>query len=308
MKLAADNGAVHEGKLRAVAAIAQQALARRALLDGALLRTEAALALTPRDSDLLYVRARALEMWEEPTDLQSCGARRRDRDAAQALRTLIELDPSYEAMQTSFELGIVLTRDHAFAEAAHAYARSIELAWSPRDTAVAHSNMAEVTMLAGDPGAALVHYQRAIALSSGGRDYALSLFGLGVALDRLGEHDKALESCARGAETGGRSLAVLEADGVFFEPPYERHYYLALGQEALARLMPEARALLLETARAEYDMFVALAPESDPYRTAARANLESVQRELTALAKLPAAKPKAATKPARSSRPAASSR
>ena len=188
MHLSADNDAVRAGKQRALLALSQQALVRRAYLDSALERIDAALALTPNDSDLLYLRARALEAWEEPTELQSCGVRRRDQAAIDALTRLMERDPSYEASEVAFELGILRTRSHDFTGAARAYARSIELTWLPRDTAVAQANLAEVTMLAGDPVAALSHYQLALARVGSGRDYALAEFGMAVALDRLGEH------------------------------------------------------------------------------------------------------------------------
>jgi tetratricopeptide (TPR) repeat protein len=266
-------------------AIARQALTRRALIDATLARLDAALTLTPDDPDLLYLRARSLALWEEPRSLETCDVRRRDAETAQALERLIEVDPRYDAMQVAFDLGVVRTRLHDFVAASAAYARAIELAWSERDTVVAEANLAEVTMLAGDPAAALPHYQRAIARSAGGRDYALAQLGMAVALDRLGEHARAVETAAKAAESSGRSLAALEADGVFFEPAHERHYYFALGHEALAQLLPDAREAELRLAREAYAAFLAAAPASDPHRGAAQNDLAALDRELAKLSK-----------------------
>ncbi len=301
-----DEAAQRAGKEQALQLVARQAEARRSMIDAALATLDSALALAPQNVDLLYVRARALAAWEQPVappprarsgpvaPPRGCDVQRRDTEASAALELVMQVDPGYAANQVAFELGIERTRLHDFAGAAEAYARAIELTWRAHDAAISEANLAEVTMLAGDPAGALPHYQQALGLSGGPggtRDYALARFGIAVAEDRLGEHEKALTSAAQATESAGRTLSALEADGVFFEPAYERHYYLALGHESLAQLAPEARAAHLAAARLEYQAFVTAAPESDPYREAAQTDLGAIVRELAALPHPVAPKP-----------------
>lgn len=283
LPLPASSDDTRAGRLRALVVLSEAALLRRASIDSALARLDVALTYAPDDPGLLYTRAQALSLWEEPKNLEGCDTRRRDRETAQTLERLSLADPTYHAARVAFDLGVARTRERDFDGAALAYGRAIALSWDPRQSAVTHANLAEVTMLAGQPARAVVHYERAIALARGGRDYPLSLLGLSVALERLGEHEKARDSAVKAVEASGRTLAVLDAEGVFFEPPHERHYYRALGHEALAQLLTESRASELGQARAEYEAFLEEAPEDDLYQSAARASLSRVAQELRAL-------------------------
>jgi hypothetical protein len=65
-----------------------------------------------------------------------------------------------------------------------------------------------------------------------------------------------------------------------FEPASERHVYRALAHEALAELMPEARALSLEAAAESYAAFLAHASASHLYRNAAEADLRALVERL----------------------------
>jgi tetratricopeptide (TPR) repeat protein len=280
LRFAVDNEAARAGRRRALATLARQALERRAYLDDALARLDRALALDPDNPALVETRARVLALWEEPRSLDDCQVRRKDAQAIEAFERLQQLDPTFEASEVAFQLGLLRTRTHAFEAAAAAYARAVELAFDARDTAAAHGNLAEVIMVAGDPGAALVHYERALKLTQAGRDYALVLFGAAVALDRLGEHEVALQRASAAVDAAGRSLSILRAPGVFFEPDYELQYYEGLGHEALARLLPESGALALESAASSYRAFLESAPLDNPYRVSAQANLDAVETAL----------------------------
>jgi tetratricopeptide (TPR) repeat protein len=279
-RFAVDNDAARAARRRALATLARQALERRAYLDDALARLDRALAFDPDNPALVQTQARVLSLWEEPQSLDDCEVRRKDAQAIVAFERLQVLDPSFEASEVAFQLGVLHTRRHAFADAAVAYARAVELAFDVKDTANAHGNLAEVIMLAGDPTAALVHYERALKLSQGGRDYALVLFGAAVALDRLGEHQTALQKASAAVDASGRSLSVLHTPGVFFEPDYELQYYEGLGHEALAQLMPENRSLALESAANSYRAFLERAPHDNPYRVSAQGNLDAVEAAL----------------------------
>ena len=281
-----DNDATRTGRRRALGVLARQALERRAYLDDALARLDRALTLEPNNPALLETRARVLTLWEEPRSLDDCQVRRKDALAIAAFEELVKRDATFDAARVAFELGLLRTHTHAFEAAATAYARAVELAFDTRDSASAQGNLAEVIMLAGDPAAALPHYERALQLTPAGRDYALLLFGLAVALDRLGEHDAALQKAAAAVDSAGRSLAILRAPGVFFEPDYELSYYEGLGHEALARLLPESRALAFESAAASYREFLQAAANDNPYRVNAQANLDGIEAALKADSKV----------------------
>jgi tetratricopeptide (TPR) repeat protein len=278
LRLAGDEETQRASRRRAMSSLVRKALERRAYLDDALARLSRALELDPQNPELVQARARVLTLWEEPRGFEDCQVRRRDAEAITAFERLRALDPSFAASDVHFQLGLLFTRSHAFEAAAAAYTRAIELAFDARETASAQGNLAEVIMLAGDPAGALPHYERAMALSQGGREYALSLLGAAVALDRLGEHEAALEKAATAVDAAGRSLSVLRAPGVFFEPEYELAYYEALGHEALARLLPETRELALDSAAGSYRAFLAAAAADDPYRVSAQINLDALAR------------------------------
>jgi tetratricopeptide (TPR) repeat protein len=270
------------GRTRALRELARQAVVRRARLDSAIVRLQLASRLAPGDPEILYALARVLIKWEEPGPLWRCSARRRDDEAIAVLEDLRRRQPQYAQSAVAFDLAIVLTRASRFAEAAQIYGEAIALALDPAEAAVMRSNLAEVTMLSGDVESAIVHYERALRAAGGGRDYLLPLWGLAVALDRLGEHDAALEQAGKAVHAEGGRMAVLRSDGVFFEPEHEIHYYEALGHEALAA-RPEADvARELAAAAASWRSFAAAAGDDGPFAAAARANLERAERELRA--------------------------
>ncbi|HEX4351892.1 MAG TPA: tetratricopeptide repeat protein [Polyangiales bacterium] len=280
VRLPVDEATARAGRHRALAILVRQALQRRAYLDDALARIAQALAIDPDNAELVHADARVLALWEEPSDLESCRVRRRDAEAIAAFQRLVALDPTFAASDVAFQLGLLFTRSHAFEAAASAYQRAIDLSFDVHDSATGYGNLAEVIMLAGDPARALEYYDRALKMTQGGRDYALVLFGAAVALDRLGEHDAALEKAASAADASGRSLSVLRAPGVFFEPDYEVLYYEALGHEALARSIPETRALSLESAADGYKAFLERAEPENPYRLSAQHDLDALRAEL----------------------------
>jgi tetratricopeptide (TPR) repeat protein len=280
--LAAENERIRAGRERALRQLVPAALKRRFFLDRALDRLRRAAQAAAGDPEVLFVLARALSLWEEPLPELSCTARRRDAEAIDAYRRLRRIDPGYRGDRVAFQLGILLTRTRKYALAAGEYRRAIALSLEPVHTAVAHSNLAEVTMLAGDPAGAVEHYRRAIALSRDDRDYLLARWGLSVALDRLGEHGPALQEASRAVRAGGGSLHVLRSEGVFYEPDYEVHYYEALGHEALS-LEPDAIVEnALDLAARSWQIFIDKAGEGSMWFDTAAANLENARRRLSA--------------------------
>jgi tetratricopeptide (TPR) repeat protein len=270
---------------RALEQLARQARQRSAHIEAALGLLDRAIALEPRSAQLRYTRARALALWERPEAQPSCRVQRRSREAIAAFEEVQALDPQFEAGEVAFRLGLLHTLEHAFSAAQTAYRRAIALALDPSDARIAYGNLAEVTMLAGDPAGALRDYDQALAQSASAEDYALLQLGAAVALDRLGEHEAAVTRAQSALESSGRSLSPLRAPGVFFEPESELHEYEGLGNEALAALAPEAAPISLDAAAASYRAYLDTARADDPYRRTAQANLEAVQRELAGLTK-----------------------
>jgi tetratricopeptide (TPR) repeat protein len=182
---------------------------------------------------------------------------RRDDEALVVLNNLISMHPAFMAETVAFDRALLLTRLRRFAEAALAYQSAIALGLDAGATPIILANMAEVTMLAGDLETAVKHYEHALREARGGRDGLLALWGLAVALDRLGEHDSALRHITKATTAEGGSMHVLRSDGVFFEPDYERLYYEALGHEVMAHEDPANRVRELDQAASGLVAFIA---------------------------------------------------
>jgi tetratricopeptide (TPR) repeat protein len=270
-------------RARALRELSRQALRRRAHFDSALVRLRRAAQLDPDDADVQYALGKVLMAWEQPGPAWTCSSERRDQEASDVLLALRAHHPDFMPDVVAFDLAVVLTRRSQFAQAAQAYADAIALALDGEETAVMRSNLAEVTMLSGDLEGAVAHYERALRATSGGRDYLLTLWGLAVALDRLGEHEAALAHARKAVDAEGGRMQVLRSDGVFFEPEHEIHAYEGLGHEALAARSDADRALELAAAAASYRAFIDAAGDSAVFSTAARADLDQVEAALRAL-------------------------
>jgi tetratricopeptide (TPR) repeat protein len=270
-------------RARALRELSRQALRKRAHFDSALVRLRRALQLDPDDAELQYALGRVLMAWEQPGPAWTCMSERRDREAGDVLLALRAHHPDFMPDMVAFDLAVVLTRRAQFAQAAQAYADAIALALDGEDTAVMRANLAEVTMLAGDLEGAVTHYERALRATNGGRDYLLTLWGLAVALDRLGEHDAALIDARKAVDAEGGHMQVLRSDGVFFEPEHEIHMYEGLGHEAIAARSEADAARELSAAAASYRAFIDAAGNASTFSTAARADLEQVEAALRAL-------------------------
>jgi tetratricopeptide (TPR) repeat protein len=282
LRLSAESPAVRSGRSRALGVFWQQGVQRRDALDAALRELELARGIAPRDPDVARLRAQILVLWEEPASIERCEVAQRTRAAIQALREWHELRPELASSASWGELGALFARDGEYVNAAIAYRRALALALDAGERSTAYAQLAQATMLAGDAAAALPYYQRALASAEPGRTSALLRLGLAVALDRLGEHARAIEQAVQGVSAVERSLDWLGPESMSFEPASERFVYRALAHEAIAELMPEARALSLEAAAESYAAFLARAGESHLYRNAAEADLRAVVEQLQA--------------------------
>jgi tetratricopeptide (TPR) repeat protein len=133
---------------------------------------------------------------------------------------------------------------------------------------VLYSNSAETMMALGRLPQAIERYREAEATATPGQlEWELAQWGLGVALDRDEQLDKARQAIQRALDFDP-TMGYLADDGVFFEPAGDKHYYLALGHEVAGD-----RDLAIAAWRA----FLAEAPSS-PYARRARAHLAELKR------------------------------
>ncbi|MFK8003013.1 MAG: hypothetical protein AB8H86_25820 [Polyangiales bacterium] len=255
-----------------------------AQIRSAILRFEHAVTLTPQSKRAWYFLAYALSRFEH-FDRQNGTTVRRDEEAIAAFEHLQSLDPLFRATEVGFELGLLNTRVRRFAAAVREYQRSIRYALTPENTAVTYSNMAEVRMMDGDLIGAVRDYERAIHLARNTNSpdaRGLPLFGLAVALDRLGEISEA-RGRALEAVNVGMGIDILHRNGVFFEPASEVHYYEALGNRALAeRAQGEEKLTALRATLRSWQTYLALAADDDPWRSLVERRIESARMEVEA--------------------------
>lgn len=123
-----------------------------------------------------------------------------------------------------------------------------------------HTNVAEIYMALGRLPEAIEHYRRATEYPYGGSanrfGAALVWYGLAVAYDRDGQWASARDAMLRALEIDP-DMRALTADGVYFVPEGDVHYYFALGYQVAGqagRAADRYRAFLREarTVRPEY--------------------------------------------------------
>lgn len=235
---------------------------RNAILEGAMERFGLAHRLVPTDETFLFLFARTTSLWARP---EPTGEARMDDEALALYAALRELDPEFQAANVAFDVAIIHTRAHRFSDAATEYQYAIARALEP--DSVHWSNLAEVTMLAGDVEEAVRLYERAIVLADQGEGAGklLAKWGLAVALDRLGEHREALSVAEQAVLED--DLNPLHREGVFYEPAYEIHYYEGLGHAAQARIAEsgQARQRALARSRESFRRFLAEGGTESPW-------------------------------------------
>lgn len=233
----------------ATARLVRERLVKRAVAaENAIARLELARNITPDDTEVVFALALATSLWERPE--HGCAVSRRDAEALALWLAVRALDPAFEPETVGSELALALTRTGDLDGAIAEYQALVQLtSHAPRRALLAHGNLAELLMMKGELPAAVTHYEAAARCAREVDDVgALALAGLGLAaaLDRLGEHTRALTAAREAVDRSDDSLRVLRGEGVFFVPAYEVHFYEALGHESRAdgtRVpLPAARA------------------------------------------------------------------
>ncbi len=222
------------------AASTRQAAARFHLADEAQALAEQAARKSPRSAEPHLALARALNV-SDPDHPERCrpGACERATDELHRARAL----DSGGALASTIaqELGLALSRLRRYPEALAEYDRAIGLIdaerlpnlWDdPGSRSILFSNSAETLMALGRLGEAIDRYRRARDLAEpGSLEWQLAEWGLGLALDRDEQLDKAAESIRHVIDVDP-TMSHLSDDNVFFEPPGDVYYYRALGHEA----------------------------------------------------------------------------
>lgn len=169
-----------------------------------------------------------------------------------------------------------------------AYVRYLERATDPRSRATAVLNLAETEMRLGRLKAAVAGYRHAIELAAGlppSSDAAsvgiLATWGLAVALDRSGDPAASSEAARRATSMDPDEALIGRGPNVFFVPPYERLWYLALGAIVHAEDARETNAAAAAWARVEqlWEAYIAQAKATDRWVPLARAHLAKAKRE-----------------------------
>ncbi len=236
---------------------------------------EQAIRERPRDAAPHIVLARVLTI-ADPAHPEICRPHSCERAAAE-LKEARRLDGGgAEAQRIAADLGLIFSRLGSYEEALVEYDRALELvnperrpnAFDDYDRSVLNSNAAETLMGIGKLDAAIARYRSAEATADqGSLQWELAEWGLGVALDRDEQIDKARQAIQRAIEVDP-TMSRLTDDDVFFEPVGDKRYYEALGHEVAGDR---------ELALAAWRAFLAEAPAS-PYARRARTHLAELKR------------------------------
>ena len=181
------------------------------------------------------------------------------------------------------DLAICLARLGRYDDEIAAYGEALRIEPHSEARAVLLGNRAEAYMLQGKITAAVAGYRAALATTPA---YALFRFGvttwwgLGVALDRSGDLDGALEQIriARSYDPDDKELA---KPTWFFLPDYDRYWYAALGHWLAARSANNRneRLAAFDQAIESWAAFLAAAPAQEQWLPLAGKRHEQCRRE-----------------------------
>jgi tetratricopeptide (TPR) repeat protein len=255
-----------ELRIEAARALLEQADAAHDV--GSLLRFD----LGEADEQLATVTQRD-DLYEEAVAILDA-ALQEDPDAPGATRALESLADAYAHLgRAAVELP--------------AWRRYVARLWDDPDRAGALMNMGEAEQRLGLLTDALTTFRTTLDIcrslggsSSVNSTYALALWDMAITLDRSGDWGAAIETAGRarafgwteivgsGAARHLRSVtgwdAIRDDESVFFVPPWEREWYLGLGDAAVARAAgdPADAAVAWESAEGHWNTYVERSAEA----------------------------------------------
>lgn len=167
--------------------------------------------------------------------------------------------------------------------AVEAYEVAIALEPHTSSRALMLANQAESFMAMGDVSRAVLGYRASLESLSMSEAYFLaptSLWSLGVALDRSGDFNAAMESIGRARSYDPKDIRITGSDWSFI-PPNDENYYRALGEWHLARQATEVdtRLAAYERSSIAWKQYLSRAPTTNPYVPMARIRLRALDKE-----------------------------
>jgi tetratricopeptide (TPR) repeat protein len=205
-------------------------------------------------------------------------------DALAAVKKLLADDPPAPVKADALT-ELALLHAHAGRRDEEIKAYTDALAIEPHAAARSHliANRAEALMALGDVTAAVAGYREALAPLTTAELFWIgptALFGLGVALDRLGNLDDAFRSVklARSYDPTDKGL---RKEAWFFSPAHDEHWYFALGAWTCARFSEgwAVRADCFAESVTRWEEYIAAAPPDDRWVPLARVRLAAVNKE-----------------------------
>ena len=196
------------------------------------------------------------------------------------------------------DLAICYARLGRHREEVEAYTQALAIEPHSKDRAVLLANRAEGLMVQGNISGAVRGYRASIKETPSERmpfGVVTTMWGLGVALDRSGDLEGALEQI-RAARTHDSGDELIHSDNWFYVPAYDDSWYMALGhwQHARAAENQEMRLEAYRNSITAWRSYIERAPASDHWVALAGLRLKQCERELeSALQKPPRKKPNA---------------
>lgn len=204
--------------------------------------------------------------------------------AVRELEAVLRLGAPAPARAEAYrDLAVCYARLDRHEEEIRAYGEALALEPHAGQRSLLLANRAEAYMAMGDITAAADGYRASLSLLGTREMFAYgvtTLWGLGVALDRSGDLESALEhiALARLYDANDRRI---NGDGWFYVPAYDVHWYKALGdwQRARAAETGAARAKFYEDAVLAWRAYLDSAPPDDHWAPLARVRLTRCEAE-----------------------------
>jgi len=189
------------------------------------------------------------------------------------------------------DLAICYARLGRHREEVEAYTQALLIEPHSKDRAVLLANRAEGLMVQGDITGAVRGYRASLKETPSERmpfGPVTTMWGLGVALDRSGDLEGALEQI-RTARSHDPGDELIHSDSWFYVPAYDESWYSALGhwQAARAAENQEIRLEAYRSAIGFWRAYIERAPSSDHWVALANLRLKQCERELESVLRQP---------------------
>lgn len=202
---------------------------------------------------------------------------RRYAEAAEALEGAYAFAKDHPLADDGlFELAICYSKLGEHAKEEGAYLRALDVTDRQWRQAMIYSNLAESRLAQGKLALAMDAVETAIALDP---DNPAPRYNRAVLLDRMGLDSQALEEAKHAVEYDPKG-ELIDGDGVFFEPPYEKHWYHALRDLALAERGGPDRTTHLMAALVDYRKWLEDSEPTDRYRKRCEENIARLEKQL----------------------------